>query len=151
MTHLVTGPWGNYSHFKAAELMADDFPTDVITLKGIKHFISSHGGERAFAGLSTTKVCDRFLKPSTINLGESYCGLAKTDPTRSGHIDQATAFVSHAWGHEFLDVIAALEDFDSRQPTRLSFGSTSSPTTSTRHPTASSAGGRPCSGTISGN
>ena len=99
----------------------DDFPTDGITLKGIKHFISSHGGEQAFAGLRTTDVCDRFLKPATVNLGESYCGLAKTDPTRSGHIDQATAFVSHAWGHEFLDVVAALEDYDSRQPTPTVF------------------------------
>jgi len=71
--------------------------------------------------LRTTDVCDRFLKPSTVNPGESYCELAKTDPTRSGHIGQATAFVSHAWGHEFLDVVAALEDYDLRQPTPTVF------------------------------
>ena len=99
----------------------DDFPTDGITLKGIKHFIESHGGEQAFTGLRTTDVCDRFLKPSTVDLGESYCGLAKTDPTRSGYIGQATAFVSHAWGHEFLDVVAALEAYDSKQPTPTVF------------------------------
>jgi len=29
--------------------------------------------------------------------------------------------VSHAWGHEFLDVVAALEDYDSRQPTPTVF------------------------------
>ena len=99
----------------------NDFPTDGITLKGIKHFIEFNGGKQAFTGLKTTNVCDRFLKPSTVNLGESYCGLAKTDPTRSGHIEQATAFVSHAWGHQFLDVVAALEDFDSRQSTPTVF------------------------------
>jgi len=71
--------------------------------------------------LRTTDVCDRFLKPSTVNPGESFCGLAKADPTRSGYVGQATAFVSHAWGHQFLDVIAALEDFDSRQPTPTVF------------------------------
>jgi len=112
----------------------DDFPTDGITLKGIRHFIESHGGEQAFAsalsdysrerGLppgKTSDICDVFLKPATVALQESYCGLAKTDPTRSGHISQATAFVSHAWGQQFLDVVAALEDYDSRQPTPTLF------------------------------
>ena len=100
----------------------DDFPTDGITLKGIKHFISSHGGEQAFAGLRTTDVCDKFLKPSTVYHQESYCVLVKNDPTDGGSdIDQATAFVSHAWGHEFLDVVAAFEDYDSRQPTPTLF------------------------------
>ena len=40
----------------------------------------------------------------------------ESDKERHAHIGQATAFVSHAWGHQFLDVIAALEDYDSRQP-----------------------------------
>jgi len=71
--------------------------------------------------LRTTDVCDRFLKPSTVDQQESYCGLAKTDPTRRAHVGQATAFVSHAWGHQFLDVVAALEDYDSRQPTPTVF------------------------------
>ena len=30
-------------------------------------------------------------------------------------IAPATVFVSHAWRHEFLDVVAALEDWDSHQ------------------------------------
>ena len=50
-----------------------DFPTKGITLQGIKHFISLHGGEEAFSGLRTTDVCDRFLKPSTVDHQESYC------------------------------------------------------------------------------
>ena len=66
--------------------------------------------------MRTTDVCDRLLKPSTIDLGESYCAAFKNDAAHNGHIRQATAFVSHAWGHEFLDVVAALEDYDSRQP-----------------------------------
>ena len=112
----------------------DDFPTDGITVKGIKHFIESHGGEQAFAsalsdysrerGLppgKTSDICDVFLKPATVDQQESYCGLAKTDPTRSGHISQATAFVSHAWGQQFLDVVAALEAFEAKQPTPTIF------------------------------
>ena len=112
----------------------DDFPTDGITLKGIRNFISSHGGEQAFAsalsdysrknGLppgKTSDICDVFLKPATVDQQESCCVAFKTDPTRSGHIDQATAFVSHAWGHEFLDVVAALEAFEAKQPTPTVF------------------------------
>jgi len=87
------------------------------------HFIESHGGKQAFTGLrsTTTSVCNRFLKPSTVDKQASYCVAFKDDPTRSGHINQATAFVSHAWGHDFLDVVAALEDYDSRQPTPTVF------------------------------
>jgi len=85
------------------------------------HFIESRGGEKAFIGLRTTDVCDGFLKPSAVYHQESYCVLVKNDPTRSGHIGQATAFVSHAWGQQFLDVVAALEDYDSRQPTPTVF------------------------------
>ena len=66
--------------------------------------------------MRTTDVCDRFLKPATVDQQESYCVAFRSRPTHKGHINQATAFVSHAWGHEFLDVVAALEDFDSRQP-----------------------------------
>ena len=99
----------------------DDFPTDGITLKGIKHFINFNGGEQAFTGLRTSEVCNRFLKPSTVDQQESCCVAFKTDPTRSGHIGQATAYLSQSWGHEFLDVVAALEDYDLRQPTPTVF------------------------------
>jgi len=94
----------------------DDFPTDGITLQGIKHFISTHGGEDAFAGLRTTDVCEKFLKPCTVAFQESYCNAFKGAATHAGHIDQATAFVSHAWRHQFLDVVAALEAYDQTQP-----------------------------------
>ena len=104
-----------------------------ITLAGIKHFIGAHGEKSFVSALSdhsrknglppgkTSDICDVFLKPATVAQQESYCGLAKTDPTRRGHIGQATAFVSHAWGQQFLDVVAALEDYDSRQPTPTVF------------------------------
>jgi len=92
------------------------FPHEGITLEGIKYFISSHGGEEAFTGLRTTDICDKFLKLVTLDHQDSYCLAFKGDSTRAGHIYPATAFVSHAWGQEFLDVVAALEDYESRQP-----------------------------------
>jgi len=78
--------------------------------------LSDYSREKGLPPEKTTDICDVFLKPATVDQQESYCGLAKTDPTRSGYIGQATAFVSHAWGQQFLDVVAALEDYDSRQP-----------------------------------
>jgi len=44
---------------------------------------------------------------------------SKDDPTKAGHVTKAIVFVSHAWGHEFLDVVAALEAYDAtrRAPT----------------------------------
>ena len=67
-------------------------------------FISRHGGEAEFVGLRTTDVCERFLKPSTCQEQKSYCPTFKNDPVLGKEISGATAFVSHAWGHEFLDV-----------------------------------------------
>ena len=95
---------------------ADDFPTLGITLKGIQAFIALNGGAGAFTNLRTTDVCEKFLKPSTAAAQESYCVAFESDQERHAHINQATAFVSHAWGHQFLDMIAALEDYDSHQP-----------------------------------
>ena len=60
-------------------------------------------------------LCDKFLKPAAIDQQESFCGAFKNNPSHASHIAKATAFVSHAWGHEFLDVVAALEAFDSTQ------------------------------------
>jgi len=84
-------------------------------------FISRHGGEAEFVGLRTTDVCERFLKPSTCQEQKSYCPTFKNDPVLGKEISGATAFVSHAWGHEFLDVVAALEAYDAAQAVRTVF------------------------------
>jgi len=99
----------------------DDFPVEGITLNGIRHFIQAHGGEENFIGLRTTEVCERFLKPATVGQLDSYCLAFKNDHFQTGNIAKATVFVSHAWGHEFLDVVAALEAYDSKQATPTVF------------------------------
>ena len=52
---------------------------------------------------------------------ESYCVAYKNHSSQAGNIGQATAFVSHAWGHEFLDVVAALEAYQSTQSETVFF------------------------------
>jgi len=92
-------------------------------LKGIKCFIEANGGVEAFARLQTAKVYEKFIKDektATFAAQESYCTFTNQSP---GVIDSMTAFVSHAWRHEFLDVVAALEDWETlgRRPTVFCF------------------------------
>jgi len=110
-----------YTDFFVSLWQVSDFPTEGITLAGIRHLISLYGGEEVFTGLRTTDVCEKFLKPATVDQQESYCVAFKDDPTCLGHIAKATAFVSHAWGHEFLDVVAALGAYDATRSTPTVF------------------------------
>jgi len=89
-------------------------------LKGIKAFIEKNGGETAFAGLTTEQVCNvEFIKHLTEASKESFCTTFADQGSEM--IAQATIFVSHAWRHEFLDVVAALEDWDEHQSVRAVF------------------------------
>jgi len=99
----------------------DDFPTEGMTLEGLKVFIDANGGCDGFEGLKTSEVCELFLKPATIDQQESYCIAYKNHPSQTGNISKATAFVSHAWGHEFMDVVAALEAHQAAQSERIYF------------------------------
>jgi len=94
----------------------DGFPTLGITLAGIRSFVASQGGEAAFAGKTTTEVCEGILKPATAVTGTSFCVQEK----HRGHaaaagIGVASIFVSHAWKYRFLDVVAALEHWQQRK------------------------------------
>jgi hypothetical protein len=89
----------------------DDFPTWGISLDGINKFIASHGGKDAFGGKTTTQVCDDIMKDATRATQRSYCEQQRGEP----FIASATVFVSHAWLYEFLDVVAALENWAARR------------------------------------
>ena len=77
-----------------------------------------NGGPAAFKGLKTTDVCEKFLKPTTASAQESYCVAFKKDPGQERNIGKATAFVSHAWGQQFMDVVAALQTYEMSDPHR---------------------------------
>jgi tetratricopeptide (TPR) repeat protein len=96
----------------AAAPAGDDFPKHGITLPGILAFIVANGGRQAFVGKTTSMVCAEKLLPSTSSTGLSYC-LQHVE--RTGEVGIATAFVSHAWGYEFLAVIDALEAWEAKR------------------------------------
>lgn len=90
----------------------DPFPSLGITLQGITLFMEKCGGSEAMAGLCTAAVCERFVKPATAASQDSYVRLLAD--AESPAVGPATVFVSHAWGHEFVDVVAALTAWERR-------------------------------------
>ena len=83
------------------------FPKDGVRLSGLDEFVSKCGGSAALNGLTTTDVCNQYLKPLTQATGKSYCEELKAagDPA----VGTATVFISHAWAYKFLDVVEAIK------------------------------------------
>ena len=92
----------------AAASTAVPFPKHGVRFPAFTEFIQRCGGRDALVGLTTTDVCERFIKPFTLASASSYCDLLKAgnDP----HVlDTADVFISHAWKYAFLHVVAAVE------------------------------------------
>jgi hypothetical protein len=51
------------------------FPKDGVSLRGFDDFISHCGGRERLVGLTTTEVCENYLKQ--MNLSQSYCNYLK--------------------------------------------------------------------------
>jgi len=50
----------------------------------VNWFISQHGGKKIFEGLTTSDVCDHYIKKMTLNVKLSYCEAFKND-AQYGH------------------------------------------------------------------
>ena len=84
------------------------FPKEGVKLCTFLEFIELNGGKSAFQDLTTTDVCNNFLKPNTETAKSSYCELLRNN--NSENVGKATVFVSHAWRYKFLDVVEALQN-----------------------------------------
>jgi tetratricopeptide (TPR) repeat protein len=92
----------------------------------INEFVENCGGSEALKGLSTTEVCNTFVKPATETCLSSYCDMLldqqkqKSDHDNANNsketVSRATVFISHAWKYEFLHVLDALEDHFKDEP-----------------------------------
>jgi len=94
----------------------NSFPSQGITLKGIKAFIKAHGGDDDFEDLTTLQVCEQFMRPATSSSSQSYCAAYKYNDRHVAHVAKATVYVAHVWKQKFLEVVQALEEWDSKQP-----------------------------------
>lgn len=91
----------------------DAGPLRGLTLCAMRAFIFQHGGPSAFGGLSTGDVKSKFLLPCTSRMRCSYAALLSMQ--ESPEVGRANAFISHAYFYEFLDVLEAVEVWESRQ------------------------------------
>jgi tetratricopeptide (TPR) repeat protein len=82
------------------------FPKLGVRLDYLNQFINSFGGEAQFSKLTTTDVCEKFVKPLTLKSQLSMCEFLQSQ--KSPMVGVANVFISHAWKYEFLEVVAAL-------------------------------------------
>lgn len=101
------------SHDAQGDTDISQFPRLGVKLSYWKAFLDACGAD-ALQGLTSTDVCEQFIKPATEATRCSYCELLQTH--RSDAVGVATVFISHAWKYAFLDVLDALRSHFVTQP-----------------------------------
>jgi len=88
------------------------FPCNGISLGVFPFFIESCGGKNKLEGMTTADICEKFVKPKTLETRLSYCDWLSMQPNISNScaVAKANVFISHAWKYLFLDVVQALEN-----------------------------------------
>jgi tetratricopeptide (TPR) repeat protein len=109
MSQLSAGA-GSLPH---APALAEDFPLEGVTARGLRAFVEGHGGRGGLRGLTTTDVCEQVVKPCTLCQQEAFC--AQLQRQGSEEVGKATVFVSHAWRYQFLDVVDALVEWEEQR------------------------------------
>ena len=103
--------------FPANEDTGVPFNEEGVQLSVLFEFVASCGGERALGKMTTTEVCDKFLKPLTNGLKASYCDYLLNKDSADTRVRQANVFISHAWKYEFMHVVDALKlHFENEAP-----------------------------------
>lgn len=82
------------------------FPRLGVRLSFLSLFLLDCGGREQLAGLTTTEVCERYVKPVTAVTQSSYVELLRH--CKHEAVAEAQVFISHAWKYTFLDVADAL-------------------------------------------
>jgi hypothetical protein len=82
------------------------FPRYGVRLSFLNQFLQECGGRAALNNLTTTEVCDKFIKPVTKSSQSSYCEYLRVLEHEA--VGEATVFISHAWQYKFLEVVDSL-------------------------------------------
>lgn len=90
------------------------FPKDGVKLSFIEEFFTACGGRDKLEDLTTTEVCQQYIKPLTNHTQSSFCESLKLGSHAA--VGRATVFISHAWKYKFLDVVAALQSHFEDEP-----------------------------------
>ena len=82
-----------------------------ISVEEIEAFIFKYcGGRENILGLTTTDICNQYLKPATHEHEASYCeylnashGITNNDVEENKACRKASVFISHAWKYKFVE------------------------------------------------
>ncbi|KAI8804055.1 hypothetical protein BJ742DRAFT_826267 [Cladochytrium replicatum] len=93
-----------------------EFPLIGVKLEWFTQFIAECGGRDALAAMTTSDMCEKFVKPRTEAAQVSLCEMLAADPKTTSFVSsRATHFISHAWASPFLETVAAIENFFSEK------------------------------------
>ncbi|CAB9512382.1 Kinesin light chain [Seminavis robusta] len=84
----------------------DDFPKSGVRLSHLAEFIEACGGKQELEGMTTTDICEKFVKPWTEETQTSFCDWLSINEHPA--VGKANVFISHAWKCKFLDVMDAV-------------------------------------------
>lgn len=94
-----------------ADAAAHDSINHGISLAGIRAAIDMFGGASILTDKTTSQVCTDHVLPATASAPTlSFC---EARALAAGHAGKASVFVSHAWAYPFLEVVAAIEAWES--------------------------------------
>ncbi|KAJ3034332.1 Kinesin light chain 3 [Rhizophlyctis rosea] len=82
---------------------AEDLPLLGVRIEFFNEFMIECGSRVKFEGLTTSDVCETFIKSLT-RPGESICQQRKS----SSMVGTSNCFISHSWVYKFLDVVDSI-------------------------------------------
>ena len=95
---------------ETTQIPPPEFPSLGVKLSHLQIFIENCGGREALKDLTTTEVCEEFVKPMTYINENSYCEMMR-DLNGEEAIGESNVFISHAWKYKFLEVIDLLQQY----------------------------------------
>lgn len=87
-----------------AESELDQFSLSGVRLEYLDAFVEKYGGRAKLTGLTTTDVCEQYVKPKHT---KSICEHLLDED--SPMVGTAACFISHAWSYAFLDTVDAIK------------------------------------------
>ena len=78
-----------------------------VSLTAISDFVESCGGVKKLKGLTTLEVCEKYMKPKTLNRRVAYTTYIKENKPKM-NLQPANVYVCHTWSYQFIDVCDAL-------------------------------------------
>ena len=97
-------------NFERVDDSTPSMPTRGVSIEFFDVFVIRCGGREALVGLNLVEVWEQFILPKTLLSISSYCDYLYED-CGEVYVGEATLMISNAWQHQFLDVVAAINNY----------------------------------------